>query len=117
MAAPSFDLTAPAAANAWDDDLDQIRDNVAWLMTAAASNNFMLPGWTTTASGADLSEPDYIKMESGSLEMRWTFTWSSGSVTQVVWAYDDGTGLTTLTGGTVSISYDGSGNFSGATTA
>lgn len=119
MAAPILDQTAPAAAHAWDDDLDAMRDNATWLMIAAAGQGYVLPGWTTVVNGADKSEPDSIEMTKGSLKMRWAFTWSSSKVTQQVWAYDRGlgSGYETLTGGTITLAYDGSDTFTGATTA
>ena len=119
MAAPAIDITAPAAANAWDDDLDQIRDNIVILMIMAAGQGYLLPNWTTTVNGTDKSEPDSIEMTQASLKMKWVFTWSSGNVTAIVWQYDKGlgAGYETLTCGTLTLSYDGSNNFTGATSA
>lgn len=118
MAAPALDQARPAWGNDADGDLDALRDNATWLMIAAAGQGYVLPGWTTVVNGADKSEPTSIEMTKGSLKIRWSFTWSSSKVTQQVWAYDRGlgAGYETLTGGTITLAYDGSDNFTGATT-
>lgn len=118
MPAPTYDQTAPAAANAWDDDLDQIRDNMAWLAALGAAGAIVVPNWTTTVNGADPAQPDSIELTRGSVKIRFTYTWSTGKVTQIVVAYDRGlgAGYETMTGGTITLTYDGSDNFTGATT-
>ena len=117
MAAPVWDQTAPNLANNWDDDVDQIRENFIWLMLAAAGQGYILPGWTTVVNGADKTEPDSIEMSKGSLGMKWTFTWSNSLLVGQVWQYDSGSGYATLAGGTLTLSYDGDDNFTGATAA
>ncbi|KAA9133450.1 hypothetical protein F3N42_03615 [Marinihelvus fidelis] len=123
MAAPTLDTSRPNYDGTGKGvDLDQLRDNITWIIAMLAGGVFILPGWATTASGSDLSEPDYIELvnnDSASLKMKFTFTWSSGNLTQIVCQYDKGlgAGYETFDDGTIAISYDGSGNFSGATTS
>lgn len=119
MVAPAFDITRPAFdGTPVDQDQDQLRDNVAWLMIAAAGQGYVLPNWNTSTTGPDPAEPETIVMTQGSLRMRWSLTWNAGNVTQIVWEFDDGGGTyATLTGGTITLAYDGSSNFTGATAA
>ena len=120
MTAPIFDQTEPdPGASAWNLSIDATRENLVFLMIAAGAVGYMLPGWSTTVNGTNKAEPDSIVMAKGSLQMKWLFTWSSGKVTQIIWQYDRGlgAGLETLTGGTITPSYDGSNNFIGATSA
>jgi len=128
MAAPTEDFTKPDFSNAVTTDIDQIRDNFETLMMYAGGQGYVLPNWTTTVNSSsspqDFSEPDDITMtHSDGRKMRWTLTWTSGKVTQIVWEFDRGVAESptvtweTLTGGTCTLSYDGSGNFTGVTTA
>jgi hypothetical protein len=120
MAAPAIDISKPNAANVFNTDLDAIRDNVIWLMIAAASCGYRLPGWSSVPAGADLSKPDSITMtkNSTSIKMKWTFTYSGDNLTVELWQYDKalGAGFETLTHGTVTHTYSGL-NWSGATSA
>lgn len=117
-----FDHTKPAlGAHAFDEDLDAIRENEMFMMLMAASNNYQLPGWAFTPSGADLAEPDYIEgvMNGGSgIKMKFIFVWSSGDLTSTQYQWDDGQGggYTTLTDGTVTNTYS-AGNWTGNTSA
>lgn len=117
MAAPAFDNTKPDFANSVDTDVDAIRDNSEWLMIAAAGAGYMLPGWATTAT----SPPEYtqIEMVKGTRKMKWVFTWSGGKPTQIVWQFDRGlgAGYETLSLGTITVNYDGNGNFTGTAVA
>ena len=118
------DFTKPAFANAVSSDLDAIRNNFNFLLAAAINGSVVVPGWTTTvesdSSPQDFSEPDRIILTKGTRAFRFEYTWSGGNVTGIVVKYDDGVSspsLATLTGGTITLTYDGSGNFTGATTA
>ena len=106
-----FDPTRPAlGAHAFDDDLDAIRENCLFILLTAAANNYQVPGWAFTPSGADLSEPDYIEgvLNGGSgVKVKLTFTWTCGDLTSTKYEYDDGTGYTTFTDGTVTNTYSG----------
>lgn len=123
MAALVFDINAPDwGNNAPADDIDAIREKFIFCMLAAAAAGYRLPGWSTTVNGADLTEPDDIVMTLNAdpdVKMRWTYTWTTGNLTQEVWAFDRGTGsgYETVDDGTVTLSYDGSNNFTGATSA
>ena len=70
-------------------------------------------------AGADPAELDSITLTLGSILIKFNFTWSSGNLATEIWQYDKGlgAGLETLTGGTITHSYDGSNNWTGATTA
>jgi hypothetical protein len=118
------DFTKPDFANAIDGDLDQIRDNFHFLLLAAINGAIVIPGWTTTvnttSSPLNYAEPDSIVLTKGTRAFHFNYTWTSGNVTQIVCQYNDGVSspsLTTVTGGTITLTYDGSGNFTGATTA
>lgn len=118
------DHTKPAFANDVDDDLDQIRANFNMLLCQAASGSVVLAGWTTTvnstSSPENYSEPDSIVLTKGTRAIHFEYTWTSGNVTQIVVKYDDGVSspsLETVTGGTITLTYNGDGDFTGATTA
>lgn len=120
MAAPNIDITRPVYdSTSMDDDLDQLRDNIVWLMIQAAAAGYMLPDWDTEIDPGDLDEPSYIELTNASLIIRFNFTWSSGLVTEIEYEYDKGLGggLETLTGGTATLSYNGSDQLTGITTA
>ena len=124
MTALEDDFTKPDFANPVDADLDAVRDNFEWLMVCAASSAYMLPGWTTvavsTTSPLVPEEPNTITMtHADGRKMRFTLTWSGGLVTLIVFEFDRdlGGGYETMTLGTITPSYDGSNNFTGATVA
>ena len=120
MAAPAIDLDEPTFASAVDDAQDFIRDNITWGLIAIASGTYLIPGWAAAASGGTASEPAVITMThaSGRL-MKFSLTWTTGSVTGVIVQYDKGlgAGYETLSLGTATIAYDGSGNWTGTTWA
>jgi len=118
------DFTKPDFANPVDTDLDAIRSNFNFLLGALMNGAPFVPGWTTTvtsnSSPLDYSQPDQIRLTKGTRAFQFDLTWSSGNCTQIVCKYDDGVSspsLTTMTNGTITLTYDGSGNFTGATTA
>ena len=118
------DFTKPDFANPVDTDLDAIRDNFQFLLASALNGAPFMAGWTTTvesdSSPQDFSEPDRIKLTKGTRAFWFEYTWTSGNVTQIVIKYDDGVSspsLATLTGGTLTLTYDSDGNFTGATSA
>jgi len=118
------DFTKPDFANSIDSDLDQIRDNFNFLLACAANGAVVLPGWTATAysdsSPQDFSKPDRIVLTKGTRAIWLRYTWTGDNVTTIQMQYDDGVSspsLATVTGGTITITYDSEGNFTGATTA
>lgn len=118
MAAPDIDINRPVFEDApVDQDLDQLRDNVVWMLINTALDQGFVPGWTTTVTGG--AEPSSVELTQGSVKIRANFTWSGGLPTEIVYQYDKGlgAGLETLTGGTFTPSFDGSGNLTGVTTA
>jgi hypothetical protein len=120
MSAPEIDLDEPTFASAVDASQDQIRDNIIWGLIAVASGTYMLPGWPATPSGGTASEPAVVTMTHASgRNMKFTLTWTSGAVTGVAVQYDKGlgAGYETVTLGTATIAYDGSGNWTGTTWA
>lgn len=125
-----FDI--PDMANPVSTDLALMRDNWFWLFAAAANGAVVAPGWTTTivsnSSPLDYAEPDAIQLSYVDTTVspqvthlvQIDLTWTGGNVTGMVMKYGPDTQspqLETITGGTITLSYDGSGNFTGATTA
>lgn len=125
-----FDI--PDMVNPVSTDLELMRDNWYWILASAANGSIVVPGWTTTmvstSSPVDYSEPDSIQLSklytdvspNITREIHIDLTWTGGNVTGMVMKYDDGTSspsLETITGGTITLTYDGDGNFTGATSA
>ena len=122
----------PDFANAVEVDLGAMQTNWYWLLVAAVNGSVVAPGWTTTinstSSPVDYSEPDNLTLTyldtsqspNVTRQIVIEYTWTGGNVTQMVIKYGDGTSspaLETVSGGTMTLTYDGSGNFTGATTA
>jgi len=93
-----------------------------------------IPGWTTTVTTSDTGSPlDYTYPDTivisklyedtspGVLrQFRYTLTWTSNYLTGIVYENYDATASpqwATVTGGTITITRDASGNFTGATSA
>ena len=121
-----------------EDDLAQMRENWKWLFMAVLlagvrdqKKCIYAPGWTTTVTSTSSplgDEPSRIEVAKTyttvSPEETWTYrfdlTWTGGNLTGIVCSFSDGTTsplFTTVTGGTITCTYDGSGNLTGATTA
>lgn len=117
----------PDFANAVDTDLDRIRDRLQWLAAAIVSNGIvLLPGWSGTAystsSPQNMAEPNYWLLDANgdARQLRIDLTWTSSKITQVVIKYNDGVsspGMATVDDGTITITYDGSNNVTGFTSA
>ena len=122
----------PDFASAVSDSLDQIRLNQWYLLIAAVNGSVVAPGWTTTIASAsspvNYGQPDSMTMTyldtavspNVTKTIQIAYTWTDGNVTGMVVSFGDGTSspeLVTVTGGTITLTYDGSGNFTGATTA
>ena len=113
-----------------EDDLTQMRDNFKWLFMCALlagvrdqKKCIYAPGWTTTVTSTSSplgANPDRIEVSKGSFTYRFDLTWTGDNLTTIVCQFSDGTTsplFTTVTGGTITCTYDGSGNLIGATTA
>ena len=122
-----------------EDDLTQMRENFKWLFLCVLlagvrdqKKCLYAPGWTTTvvstSSPLDYDHPDYVTCSKTyttvSPNETWTYrfnlTWTGDNLTTIVCKFSDGTTsplFTTVTGGTITCTYDGSGNLTGATTA
>ena len=113
-------------------DLAGIRDNFYFLLVSAVNGSIVIPGWATTinsnSSPQDFGEPDSVVLSrldnatrpQVTRKIHIEYTWTGGNVTTMVIKYDDGVSspsLSIVTGGTLTLSYDGSGNFTGATSA
>jgi len=122
----------PDFANAVTTDLTAFNTNWYFLLVAAVNGSIVIPGWTTTinsnSSPVDYSEPDNVTLAytdttvspNVTHQIIIEYTWTSGNVTGMVIKYDDGSSspsLETVTGGTLTLTYDGDGNFTGATSA
>lgn len=105
----------PDFANALDEDLDAIRDNYHFLTMVAASGSIVLPGWQTTVTATDYSEPDTITLTRGTKRIIINYTWNAdGSVATIQLCYDDGVsspGLTCFDA--IPLYYDDYGNVTG----
>lgn len=120
MAAPAVNLDRPDFAVAVDLNLDNIRDNVIWLVIALGNAGVVVPGWNAVPAGADLSKPTSLTLTGpGGRKIRLTYSYTGDDVTGIVVDYDKnlGAGYEMLASGTATISYDGNGNFSGLTWA
>lgn len=120
MAAPAIDHAKPDFATAVDANMDSIRDNEIWHLIAFASAAILVPGWNSVPSGADLAKPDDVVLTGpGGRKVRITYTYTGDDVTGIDIDYDKnlGAGYEQITLGTGTITYDGSGNFSGCTWA
>ena len=123
----------PDFASAVSDSLSAVRDNWYYLMIAAVNGAVVAPGWTTTISSTsspvNYGQPDALTLTyldtavspNVTRTIKVAYTWDgSGNVSGMVISYGDGTSspeLVTVTGGTITLTYDGSGNFTGATSA
>lgn len=108
-----------------------IRDSQHFILLTAGEAANSIPGWSTVIESAsspqDFSQPtrkthsktDTTVSPEVTRQFRYNYTWTGGNKTQIVYQYDDGSGggFVTVTGGTVTLTYDGSGNFTGATSA
>ena len=122
-------FTAPALANAVDTDLITMRANWRFLFLNSVGGGKVAPGWTTVMASAsspqDFSKPDSMTLSRTDTtvspnvteQYKFTYTWTGVNATTIVCAYDDGTGFVTVTGGTLTLTYDGLNNFSGCTSA
>lgn len=122
-------FTVPAIGNVTEDDLTQMRLNWYVLMIAACNGSKIAPGWTVVVADAsspqDFSKPDSMTLSrldatvspNVTHQIKYTYTWTGANLTTMVVAYDNGAGFVTVTGGTMTLTYDGSGNFTGATSA
>jgi hypothetical protein len=122
-----------------EDDLTQMRENWKWLLMCALLTGvrdqkkcIYAPGWTTTvistSSPLNYDQPESITVSKTytdtSPNETWTYqfllTWTGTNLTTIVCQFSDGTTspeFTTVTEGTITCSYDGSGNLTGATSA
>jgi len=103
--------------------------NWYFLFMCAMNGVRVAPGWTTTmtstASPQDFAHPntmiltklDATVSPSITRKFRFTYTWTGDNLTTIVCAYDDGSGYVTVTGGTLTLTYNALGDFTGATSA
>ena len=117
MAAPTFDGGVPTPAAVYPAQMDQMRQNNFFLLTMAAAASYMLPGWTTTRQGSDGAKPDSYTMTMGSLGMKFIFTWAGDDIGTIKYQFDKGlgAGYEDIYLGTLSIAFDGNGDFAGVT--
>ena len=120
-------------------DLAQMRENYKWLFLCSIlagvrdqKKCIYAPGWSTTitsnSSPEDFTYPDRIELSKTyttvSPNETWTYrfdlTWTGTNLTTIVCSFSDGSTsplFTTVTGGTITCTYDGSGNLKSASTA
>ena len=124
-----------------EDDLTQVRENFKWLFLCVAlvgirdqKKCLYAPGWTTTVSSSssplDYDHPERIELSKTytttspnvTMTYRFDLTWTGDNLTTIVCQFSDSSNptsplFTTVTGGTITCTYDASGNLTGATTA
>jgi len=114
------------------DAFEALQANFFFLALAQAEASRLLPGWDTTvtsnSSPADYSKPDVVTLtrtyttESPAVTraIQIEYTYTGDNATTIVYKFGDGSSspeLVTVTGGTLTLTYDGSGNLTGATSA
>ena len=109
----TLDLNKPLESNPVDADLDQIRDNLNFLLMIAAHGSVILPGWQTTAistsSPQDFSQPNSLILTRGTRAIHLKYTWADDAPTTIQMCYDDGvSGLVCFPA--IGIAYDTDGN-------
>jgi len=110
----SPDFEKPAFGNVLDTDIDAIRDNYHFLLMVAASGSIVLPGWQTTVTATDYSQPDTITLTRGTKKIHIHYVWTDNAVSSIQMCYDDGVsspGLTCFDA--ISFYYDDEGNPTG----
>lgn len=119
------DFTVPNLADGVPTQLTQMRDNWFFLLAAAARKAKAIAGWTTVitsnSSPVDYTKPDQMTLTKGIWTIQFDYTWTGSNLTQIVVSFADGASSpntpVTITGGTLTLTYDGNGNFTGATSA
>lgn len=77
----TFDSNKPSEGNAFDSDLDQIRDNLNFMLICAAnspSGPVVIPGWLTvmdTSANNNNAKPDAAVLTKGTREFIINYTW------------------------------------------
>ena len=120
MAAPVIDLDEPTFATAVDDAQDFIRDNQIWIIIALGNAGILIPGWTAVPSGGTAAKPAQLVLTGpGSRLIKMAYSYTGNDVTGIVISYDKalGAGYEAVASGTATITYDGSGNWTGTTWA
>jgi hypothetical protein len=107
------------------DAFSALQDNFYFLALAQAKGSWLLPGWDTTvtsnSSPQDFSKPDIVTLTKTyttvspniTRTLQIEFTYTGDNPTTIVYKFGDGTSspeLVTVTGGTMTCTYDGSGN-------
>ena len=98
MAAPVIDISRPNSSNVYNVDLDAIRENVIWLMIAAAASHYALPGWdsvATPAGGTDYNQPTDIVLTNKAntnIKMKFAFFYTGSNLTTETWWFDRDSG-------------------------
>ena len=116
MAAPAINHDEPTFWSAVDGAQDQIRDNIDWVVIALGNAGIIVPGWAAAPSGADPAKPSRVVLTGpGSRKIRMTYTYTGDNVTGIDIDYDSGSGYEQVVLGTATLTYDGSGNWTGTT--
>ena len=114
------------------DALAALQENFYFLGLAQAQASKLLAGWdtvvTSTSSPLNYALPDYMTLTKTYTDVspnvtktiRIEYTYTGSNATTIVFKFGDGTSspeLVTVTGGTMTCTYDGSGNLITATSA
>lgn len=117
MAYVPLDLTKPDASTQSISAMGtSTRQNLAALRDAVVAG--ILVGWDMTPSGGTAEQPATLTYAKGTERVKAVLTWGSsggadGNVTQAVYSYSSNSGSSYDTMGTLTISYDTSGNVTG----
>lgn len=112
MAYVPFNETYPDGTRTGPQTVADIKANMLALRDAAVMGGGFF-GWAMAATGGTAEEPTTLTYSKGTERVRATLTWSSGRVTQVVYAYSSNGGSSYDTISTKTITYDGSDNVTG----
>jgi len=122
MAAPLFDFTDPDTANNVDDDISQIRDNqsVLYMMSVAASMGIpIMPASGQTITSSPAAKPTTVEFTGlpNSRKGKLLITYTGDNPTEVIVQLDSGGGGGYETMSTITLTFDGSSNWTGGTSA
>lgn len=118
MAYTHFDKTTPAATQSGTEVCDSTRANLLAIRDMAALG--VMPGWSMAASGGTAEQPTQILYSNGTERLRKTITWGTvggaiGNPETVAYAYSANSGTDWQAIGTLTITFDSSGNVTAQT--
>ena len=115
--------------NGGEEQLEQMVSNWYFLAMVICEVADAMAGWETTnyssSSPADFDHPDYKivsktytdESPNRTVQFKYIYTWDGDDKVEIIYQFDDGTGggFTTVTEGTLTLTYDGLGNLVSST--